>query len=187
MSALRSVSALSAVIVVVFFCVGCSSQPVAGVVKRQPALSKGSFVPDIPFTTADGKQTTLFAVRQSITIVGFVKVSAEGCCQVDSELARLSAEFRRLPVTIVQVVMPQDADRPDPSHREMPDLKRADPVLLYDQDRVAWNGYGKPKPGTLVLINKYGTIIEVSDIQNRRTLTQKATILAMDEMDDHMD
>jgi hypothetical protein len=69
----------------------------------------------------------------------------------------------------------------------MPDVKRPDPVVLYDQDQVVWNGYGRPEPGTLVLISKYGAIIEVSNMKNRGPLIQKATILAMDEMDDPMD
>jgi hypothetical protein len=157
------------------------------VIERQPALAEGAFVPDIPFTTADGKQTTLFAVRQPIAIVGFVEASLESCCHVDPTLAGLSEQFHTLPVTVVQVVMAQGTDRLDPDERKTPDLRRSDPVVLYDQNRIAWTGYGRPKPGTLVLIDKCGTVVEVSDMQNRRTLARTATKLAAAEVDDHLD
>jgi hypothetical protein len=187
MDALKSVLVLSVLLVEAVLFAGCSSQPVYGVVERQPALTKGTIVPDIPFTTADGKQVTLFTVRQPIAIMGFVRAPVGTCCQVDPELADLSVKFRRLPVSVVQVIVPQGTNRPDLNGISMPDLKRLDPIVLYDQDRVVWNGYGKPKTGTLVLINKDDAIIEVADMQNPKTLTRKATMLALDQMNAHAD
>lgn len=168
-------------------CVGCGSQPISGVVEEVPILTIGSFAYDIPFTASDGKRTTLNAVRQPVTILAFVDTPGDMYCAIKPEVADLAAEFRRLPVTVVQVSMLTSPCPLSSGQRQMCDLKKSDPAVLCDLGRIAWEGFGRPSSGTLVLIDKWGAIATVSDLGNLRAFSWKAERLALDETNRHLD
>jgi hypothetical protein len=167
----------------IFLCVGCGNPtPVSGIVQNPPSLAEGSLVPDIPFTTSDGKYTSLWEIRQPITIVAFVETTIETWSQVNSEVANLHDKFSRYPVTIVQVSLIDGASGTHSSREIQSDVKTSGPVVLCDGDRIAWNLYGKPAPGTAVLLDDRRIVVEVSNIRNIRSLTETASILAWQEM-----
>lgn len=168
-------------------CLGCSTQPISGVVEEPPALAVGSLAYDIPFTASDGKRTTLHAVREPVTILVFVDAPGDACCEVRPEVADLAVEFRRLPVTVVQVSMPADTCAHKLGQRQMCHLKRSDPLVLCDPNRVAWEGFGRPSSGTLVLIDSWGVIAGISDMGGLRAISWKAEQLAREEMNRHLD
>lgn len=168
-------------------CAGCGSQPISGVVEEQPVLTIGSFAYDIPFTASDGKRTTLNAVRQPVTILAFVDTPGDMSCAITPEVADLAAEFMRLPVTVVQVSIPISPCPHSPGQRQMCHLKKSNPAVLCDPDRIAWEGFGRPSSGTLVLIDKWGVIAAVSDLRTPRAISRKAERLALEEMNRHLD
>jgi len=186
MTPVRGILAVWMLLALMGGCLGCRSQPVFGVVERHPALAVGSFAYDIPFTTSDGKRTTLNRIRQPVTIVAFVDTPGDACCAVKSEVADLSAEFKRLPVTVVQVSGPTSTCAHSSGPRRVCHLKRSDPVVLCDRDRIAWDGFGRPRPETLILVDHRGIIAEVSDIAGLRAFSRKAEGLALEEMNRHL-
>jgi hypothetical protein len=168
-------------------CFGCSSQPISGVVEEQPALSAGSSAYDIPFTASDGKRITLHAIRQPVTILAFVDTAGDACCVVRPEAADLAVEFMRLPVTVVHVSRQTGVCAHSSGQRQMGPLKKSDPVVLCDPNRVAWEGFGRPSSGTLVLIDRRGIIAGISDMGGLTAFSRKAERLALEEMNRHLD
>lgn len=168
-------------------CLGCSSQPVSGVVEEQPGLAVGSCAHDIPFTASNGKPTTLHAIRQPVAILAFVDMPGEACCAMKSEVADLCVRFSRLPVTVVQVCMPTDPCAHSSGEREMCQPRKSGPVVLCDRDAIARVCFGRPSSGTLILIDKYGIIAAVSDMSDLSTFLWKAERLALEEANRHLD
>jgi hypothetical protein len=168
-------------------CLGCGSQPISGVVEELPILTIGSFAYDIPFTASDGKRTTLNAVRQPVTILAFVDTPGDTHCAIKPEVADLAARFMRLPVTVVQVSVPTGPCTLSSGQGQMCDLKKSDPAVLCDAGRIAWEGFGRPSSGTLVLIDKWGAIAAVSDLGTPRAISWKAEQLALEEMNRYPD
>jgi hypothetical protein len=168
-------------------CFGCSSQPISGVIEEQPALSVGSFAYDIPFTASDGKRTTLHAIRHPVTILAFVDTAGDACCVVRPEVADLAVEFTRLPLTVVQVSMPRGVCAHSSGQKQKCHLKKSDPVVLCDPNRVAWEGFGRPSSGTLVLLDGRGAIAGISDMGGLRAIARKAERLCLEEMNRHLD
>ncbi len=190
MTPLRSILTVWTLLGLMAGCVGCSSQPISGVIERPPVPaigSVGSLAYDIPFTAPDGKRTTLRSVREPVTILAFVDTPGEACCAAESEVANLAGSFRRLPVTVVQVSMPTSACAHNLGRMPVCHVKESDAIVLCDRDRIAWDGYGRPSSGTLVLIDKRGVIAEVSDMRDLRAFSQKATWLALKDLPLYLD
>ncbi len=159
---------------------GCGGPPLYGVIERQTPLAVGTFAPDIPFVSSEGKRVTLDDVRRPITILAFVETFGDSCGLVKPELASLSAEYKRLPVSVVQVSLPTGpCSHPTiDGHGRGP--KKSDPVILCDRDRVAWNSYGQPPSGTVIVVNRRGIMAEVSDMNHLRVVARKVDQLAME-------
>ncbi len=159
---------------------GCGGPPLYGVIERQTPLAVGTFAPDIPFVSSEGKRVTLDDVRRPVTILAFVETPGDSCGVVKPELAALSAEFQRLPVSVVQIFMPTGPCSHTATDRHMRGFKNHDPILLCDRDRVAWNSYGQPPLGTVIVVNRRGTMVEVSDMNHLRLVARKVDQLAME-------
>ena len=43
-----------------------------------------------------------------------------------------------------------------------------------DTDRIAWNAYGKPTPGTVILIDQKDKVIATGSLDNLKPVTDKA-------------
>ncbi len=162
---------------------GCATEPapVGGVVELGSDFPVGQYAPDIPFTSTDGEETTFDRIRQPIAVVAFTNVSSETCCPPSPALVSLASRFEDLPITVAQVHLPT-SDRP---HRAEHYSKEGI-VTLYDAQRIAWRGFGSPKPGTVLLIDDNGRIVGINrELDNLKHLTAKAQRLgeAVEEAD----
>lgn len=158
---------------------GCAPKPTSGVVGwAEGAFSLGSFAPDIPFTSADGERTTFHEVREPIALVAFAGPSAEACCRLRPELLALTERFRILPVTIAQVSVPPSRCPHGASCTAVCNLGATDLVSLCDADRIAWNAYERPNPGTVFLIDENSRVMQIGSVDNLEVLADKAEELA---------
>ncbi len=159
----------------------CELAPMGGVVELSSDFPVGQYAPDIPFTSTDGEETTFDQIRQPIAVVAFTSVSSETCCPPSPALVSLASHFGDLPITVVQVHVPTSEH---PNSLEHYSLDKEGIVTLYDAQRIAWRGFGSPKPGTVLLIDDNGKIVAINrELDNLKPLVAKAQWLgeAVDE------
>lgn len=171
-------SKLSTVFLVSFavFLTGCANEAYFGVTGWNDTFSSGSYAPDIPFTTKDGKEMTLHQSRESITVIVFTDLNQEH--KSLSDLVRMSEDFKVLPLTIVQVIFSIDNVAIDGKGRQEIESQAENLVLLCDENRIAWKSYGQPQANTVFLIDQDRKIRCISHIDMIDDLVKKAEHLA---------
>lgn len=158
---------------------GCATKPTSGVVGwKSGTFSVGSYAPDIPFTSVDGKKTTFHKVRQPIAIVPFTSPPAEECCWVRPDLLSLTKRFKVLPVTLAQVSVPTSKCPHGAGCAEVCNLGIADLVSSCDADRKAWNAHGQPNPGKVILIDRNNKVAQIGNVEDLKALADRAEQIA---------
>jgi peroxiredoxin len=158
---------------------GCATKPNSGVVGwGQSKFSVGSFAPDIPFTSNDGKKTTFHEERKPVAILAFVTPPAKECCSPSPDLLSLTKRFKVLPVGIVQVSVPTGKCPHEDGCAGFHNLGKMDLLLLCDTERIAWNAYGQPSPETTILVDNDSKVIQIGSIHDLTILADKAEELA---------
>ena len=177
---------VSTVIAALMGLMGCTTEPAptGGVVKLNSDFQVGRLAPDIPFASADGRETTFNKIRQPIAIVAFTSVSSETCCSPSPALVNLAHRFKYLPITVAQVHLPTGENPHRQEFIKHYDLHNEGIVTLYDAQRIAWRAFGKPRPNTILLIDDNGKIMSFNkEGDNLKQLAYKAQRLgeAIDE------
>jgi peroxiredoxin len=162
---------------------GCATGPKSGVVGWRQEFCVGSFAPDIPYTSSDGKQTTFHMARERIAILAFVSVPNNMCYEAIPELAALASRFRVLRITVVQISLPSSASPNKPSEAEIDKIDQGTLRLLCDLHGIAWRAYGKPKSNSAILINEESRVLGIEDIENLEVLANRAEELVETESD----
>ena len=158
---------------------GCTtSKLTSGVVGWHKGFTVGSFAPDIPFISKDGKQTTLHNVRLPIAFLAFIDPDDEECCSLRTELISLSKQFRVLPITVVQISLPTKKCPHGPGCMEVSNLDKVAMVALCDPFRIAWRAYGQPKPNTIILVDNNSRLVDIGSFDNLKALVDKAEQMA---------
>ncbi len=156
---------------------GCTTEPapMGGIIKLNSDFPVGQYAPDIPFTSTDGKETTFNQMRQSIAIVAFTTVSSEACCSSSPTLVDLASRLEDLPITVAQIHLPTSEYPYRQELMEHYSLSNEGIVTLYDAQHLAWRGFGRPNPNTVLLIDDYDRIVCMSkDLDNLKHLTYRA-------------
>lgn len=186
--------ALSALFILAFVgCEGNGSKPMAdaGVVGYEKSLSIGAHLPDMPFVTADGKQTMFRKVSQPISVVSFVFATGQTCCQISPELAVMAEKFQDELITVAQISIPTSQCPYGPGCVEVCSLFDRHLILLCDKDKMAWRIYKQPNPNTVFLIDQDNTVVAIESIANLEKIESKALALsnalveAADEASEH--
>lgn len=153
---------------------GCAGSPKAGTVGWEGRPVPENLAADVPFTSVDGRQTTLDQVREPVMILAFTEASGSQCCWIRPEMIAVSDRVWTLPITVAQVSLPSGKCPHGSGCIETCHLQDARLVSLCDQDRVAWKAYHEPKPGTTFLIDKDGKVVESAMIGHLEGLIDKA-------------
>ncbi|HBG27950.1 MAG: hypothetical protein A2Y10_18240 [Planctomycetes bacterium GWF2_41_51] len=177
---MKIIRVIAAVTIVITMLSGCKSQPTAGVVGWQEGFSIGSYAPDIPFTSMDGRRITLHKVREPITIVAFLNMSGENCCWLNPRMINLANRFSMW-VTVVQVSLPDDQCPHGPGCAEACNLDKSRLMALCDKDRIAWKAYNQPETDTVFLINENSKIIDIATLDKIGPLTDNAEKMMMEK------
>ena len=134
------------------------------------------FEPSVQVRLADGTQSTLGEVGHPFYILTFVETPAGGPGAVDPRLRRIAERLYVDDVAVVQLCLPtgeagqwaaaaETATRPVRPHNL---------VRVYDPKRLAWGAFGRPPPGTLLLIDRQGVW---SLVYRRRTLDDPVDVI----------
>ncbi len=161
---------------------GCATtnKPISGVVGWSREASIGSPAPDIPFTSMEGKQRTLNKIRMPITILVFTSTPGVVCCRLEPDLLTLADRFKKDPITIVQISLPKNKCPHGSGCSEACNIDDTHLVSLCDANRIAWNAFHQPKPGTVFLVGENGKIAGINSTDNLQSIADRAHELAQD-------
>ena len=153
---------------------GCANGPHTGVVGWNKDFSSGSFAPDIPFTSADGKETRFSEIREPVAILAFTSPPSQNCCSLRPELVELAKRFRHLSITVVQISLPTNECPRGVGCTESCDVVDENLVTLCDPARIAWEAYNQPNPNTVILVDRDNKVVDIQPINNLKVLADKA-------------
>jgi hypothetical protein len=165
---------LIAVTMAAVFFAGCKPSPRTGSVGWGGGTPAGSLAKDIPFTAADGSQTTFHKVRAPIAVVAFVQMPPDQCCWISPKLLNLANQFRDLPVSVAEISQPMGKCPHGPGCMAMCRLGKTQLFAFCDADRIAWKAYGEPKSGTVILIDQRDTVIVTGSLDDLKPVADKA-------------
>ncbi len=161
---------------------GCAktNMPTSGVVGWSREASIGSPAPDIPFISMEGKQRTLSKIRLPITILVFTSIPGVVCCRLEPDLLTLADRFKKDPITIVQISLPKNKCPHGSGCSEACNIDDTHLVSLCDANRIAWNAFHQPKPGTVFLVGENGKIAGINSTDNLESIADRAYELAQE-------
>ena len=173
--------AITISVIISILITGCQPTP-----KEVPAyrvgynngLPIGSFSPNLPLITTEGKQTLFGRVAGPIMVVVFVAPPGEECCRVEPELMEMARKFRYGYVSVVQISLPTSRCPHGPGCVEACSMFDDHLILLCDKDTIAWRGYMEPEPGTVFLVDDNNRIVDIDTFQNLEIIERKATRLS---------
>ncbi len=162
--------------VAVFAGLGCEEPAKSGVVMSHldGGLQPGLTAPDIKFMSFTGKESSLKAVTQPITILAFTEAPGEACCLLQPQLVQLTQRFEDLPISIVQVSEPTGKCPHGPGCVETCQFKEMDLITLCDTDRKAWMDFAQPQKNTVYLIDEIGNVVDIAPLSNMKELVESA-------------
>lgn len=150
---------------------GCA---VSGVITEASGSRVGSMTPDFHYVSTHGRKTSFNWARCPIALVAFTLREGSAYYQLDPTMVELADRLWDLPVTVAQVSLPQDSGVPGPGRVGVFDLRKSGMMCLYDANRVAWEAYGRPAPGELILIDEHGRIVMVGSLTDPEPVLQEA-------------
>lgn len=135
---------------------GCAG--VSGTVSDASGTRSGSRMPDFHYISAQGWRTSFDWARQPLALVAFTEGGA-----LDPTMADLADRLYDLPVTVAQI-----------SLADAPPARKAGMISLVDVRRIAWEAYGRPTPGELLLLNERGDVVLTGSLADPHAVVQKA-------------
>ena len=153
---------------------GCANGPHTGIVGWNKGFSSGSFAPDIPFTSAEGKEIRLNEIREPVTILAFTSPPSRNCCSLRPELVELAKRFRHLPITVIQISLPTNECPHGAGCTKSCDVIDENLILLCDPARIAWKAYNQPNLDTVILVDEDNKVVDIQPISNLKVLADKA-------------
>jgi hypothetical protein len=152
---------------------GCS-QSDQGVITKVSGPEIGKQVPALQFVTTQGKKRDFDKVRYPYAILVFTSPPGETCCWLDPRVIAVADEFYNLPVSVVQLSEPTSKCPHGEGFNETCHLRKAGLMSLCDSSRIAWNAFGQPSSGTVLLIDRDNKIIDRATLNDMTSLVMKA-------------
>lgn len=161
--------------------VGCA--PMSGVVTGAADTEAGSVAPDVQFVSVDGEQASFNQVRHPVSIVAFSAPEGAGCCWLDPNVVQMADEVWDLPVTVAQFSIPKGECPHGQNCVEACNLNKGGLMSLCDAKRIAWEAYGRPAPGALLLLDTDSKVLMTASIGDSDALVHRAKKLGQAEQE----
>lgn len=158
---------------------GCAA---SGVVTGVSGSRVDALAPDIRYVTPGGAKTSFHWARCPIALVAFTLPGDSAAYQLDPTMVRLADQLWDLPVTVTQVSLPREGTATEMSPETFT-LRKSGMMCLYDPARIAWEAYGRPAPGDLLLIDEHGRIVMTGSLTNPQPVLDEARRLGQIEQD----
>ena len=161
--------------------VGCG--PTSGTIIGVSDPRIGPVAPDIQYLSADGEKGDFDMIRYGLALVAFSPPEGDRCCSPDPKVVDLSDKVWNLPVTVAQVSLPNGKCHHGQGCSEAGKLRNQRVVTLYDANSVAWNAYGRPAPGSVILIGPGNKVLMTGSLDHPRDVLSEARRLGLDEQE----
>ena len=165
---------LSVFVLYFFILTGCNTfdaRNISGFI-TQKEVTTNHMPGDIHFLSIDGEQRSLAEVCQPISIIAFVSPDDHAGLQANPELVSLAHYFRNWYVSVVQI---SDTGNMSLKMNGLTEQK-LDPylIVLVDKNRIAYDIYSQPDPGTVLLMNEDGMIVTQGKLSELHQIYEKA-------------
>jgi len=163
------------VLIVLIALAGC--MPTSGVITKASGTSGlqiGSVVPDVEYESMAGKQTSFNKARQAVAVIAFVTPQGAACCSLDPKVVNIADQLWEVPVTVAEFSLPTSECPHGPGCVEACNLRKGRVMSLCDAGRLAWNAYGKPAPGTLILVGPDNKVVAKASLSDPGALVDEA-------------
>ncbi len=170
-----------ALLIVLLGLAGCASP--SGVVTgtSTPAWYAGTVAPDVEYRSLQGRQTSFNKIRQPVAVVAFVTPPGATCCWLDPTVVNMADQLWDLPVTVAQFSEPTSQCPHGAGCTEVCNLRQGRVMSLCDAQQLAWRAYGKPAPGTLILIGPDNKILSKGTLNDPRVIVNEARRIGQTE------
>ena len=161
---------------------GCAERSGVATEASPPQVwAAGPEVPDIQYTARDGQTRDFNKVRYPVTLVAFSAPQGSNCCWLDPRVAKIWDDLRNLPVTMAQFSLPTSRCPHGPGCVEGCNLHKGRLMTICDSHRVAWKAFGRPDPGSLILIERGGRIVKIGTLDHPKSIVAEALKLGRQE------
>jgi hypothetical protein len=160
---------------------GCTpTQPEGGITgTTSPGwYGAGTVAPDVKYKSLEGQQVSFTKIRRPVAVVAFVAPQGPDCCWLDPRLINTADRLSDLPVTVAQFSEPTSQCPHGAGCMEACNLRQGRVMSLCDSQKLAWNAYGSPAPGTLILIGPDNKMVMRGSLSDPRPIIAEATRLA---------
>jgi len=161
--------------------VGCA--PTSGTITGVSGPQIGPVVPDIQYLSAEGKKGDFDRIRYGLALVVFSPPEGARCCSLDPKVVNLSDQVWNLPVTVAQVSLPNGKRPHGEGCLEGCNHRNERVVTLCDANSVAWNAYGRPTPGSVILIGPGNKVLMTGTLDHPGDILSEARRLGLDEQE----
>ena len=159
---------------------GCQATTPAGPVTAtaaQPGWEKGPVVglaaPRIDFTAQDGKPRSVRGNTGWITLIAFVQTEGKECDYLLPVLVDAAGRYFNQPVRVVQIAEPIGSCPHCEACVEAGHAHLLHLMALCDPQHQAYGAFGRPVPGTLLLVGSNGKVLEVGKVDEVAKLYPK--------------
>jgi hypothetical protein len=161
--------------------VGC--MPDSGTIIGVSGPQIGPVVPDIQYRSAEGTKGNFNSIRHSLALVVFSPPEGARYCSLDPKVVNLSDHLWNLPVTVAQISLPNGKCPHGQGCLEAGNLRNRGLVTLYDANCVAWNAYGQPTPGSVIMIGPGNKVLMTGSLDHPRDILSEARRLGQEEQE----
>lgn len=158
---------------------GCA--PTSGVITGTSGPQVGSLAPDVQYVSAEGKHGDFNKARYPVAVIAFSAPEGANCCWLDPKVVNVAGQLWDLPVTVAQFSLPKGKCPHGQGCMEACNLRKGGLMSLCDAQRLAWNAYGQPAPGSLILIGPDNKILVTGSLDNPKAVLDEARNLGQAE------
>lgn len=168
---------LTAVLVAVFAAPGCHTPTTVAAVEDVKGFASqvGRYVPEIHLLRPDGKKIKLRTAIGPFYVLGFVSPPGDTPNYMHPALIEMAKKLGGIEqVPVVQVTEPTDKCSFGPDAMEGLPKPPYNLLILLDCNRRAWEALGRPKDGTLILIDTNQIIKAFGTVDDPRPIIMSA-------------
>lgn len=160
------------IVLAVPFLAGCASPTSLATAVRTDdmTIQEQNIAPTIPLLRPDGKITTLAEAAAPFYIVAFVEAPAGQPDYIDPNVEAIAKKFWLDSVSVVQITDPAMGKTFPDDVLQKSTAPKDNLILVLDPKRLAWEMFRMPAAGTLLLVDRFGYIVEVGSLSDSKNV-----------------
>lgn len=113
--------------------------------------------------------------------MAFAAIEGSAGQQLDPTVVALADQLADLPVTVAQISLPPEGSAAGGEAAHTP--SKSGMMYLYDAHRIAWEAFGRPNPGELILIGRNGDVLATGSLRDPQSVLDETRRLGQIDKD----